>query len=84
MEKIQDQQFVESIKGREIKILPTKQAKPEVLTEKILDCGKDCRKLFDLVSNITGTTKENPLPKCSSDKVLVDQFAEFFPSFLKW
>ena len=40
----------------------------------------DSKKLFDLVSNITGATKENPLPECSSDKELANQFAEFFLS----
>ena len=38
----------------------------------------DSKKLFDLVLNICGSTKENPLPECSSDKKLADQFAEFF------
>ena len=45
-----------------------KQAKTEVLTEEIIDCNMDSKKLFDLVSNITGTAEENPLPECSSDK----------------
>ena len=31
-----------------------------------------------MISNITGTTKVNPLPDTTSDKELADKFANFF------
>ena len=31
-----------------------------------------------MISNITGTTKVNPLPETASDKELADKFANFF------
>ena len=36
------------------------------------------RKLFKLVSKITGSSKPNPMPDAQSDKELVNDFAQFF------
>ena len=36
------------------------------------------QKLYKLISDITGTTKVNPLPETISDKELADKFANFF------
>ena len=36
------------------------------------------KKIYKLISNITGTTKVNPLPETVSDKELADKFADFF------
>ena len=39
---------------------------------------KRLQKLYNFVSNITGTTKTNPKPNASSDEQLENEFAEFF------
>ena len=36
------------------------------------------RQLFRLVSEITSSTKDNPLPDGKSNRELADQFAEYF------
>ena len=55
-----------------------RHAKSNVLTRKILDCGKDKKKLFSLVFNITGTESQNPMPESESNKSLVQEFSFFF------
>ena len=42
------------------------------------DCGRNSKKLYTLVSNFTGTFKENPLLEGLSNEELAEQFAEFF------
>ena len=48
------------------------------LCEKIKECGRDSKILYKFVSNITGTTKINPMPNANSDEQLANEFAEFF------
>ena len=55
-----------------------KTTKKATLSEKIKECGRDSKKLYNFVSNITGTTKNNPMPTASSDEQLANEFAEFF------
>ena len=38
----------------------------------------DTGKLYDLINNITGTTKENPLLDHTNEKALANKFVEFF------
>ena len=47
-------------------------------SEKILECGNDSKKLFNLVNNLTGRAKINPMPPGRSDGAMADEFAEFF------
>ena len=54
-----------------------KATKKATLSEKIKECGRDSKKLYNFVSNITGTTKTNPMPAASSDEQLANEFAEF-------
>ena len=44
---------------------------------KVLESKGDSKKLFELLNNLTGVRKENPLPDGSSD-VLAENFAEYF------
>ena len=53
-------------------------AKRMVISNKVLECGPDMRKLYAVVNGLLGTTKCNPLPKCDSDDELAESFASFF------
>ena len=50
----------------------------DVLSDKVIKCGKDTRALFKLIINITGVRKENSLPKCVTDKDLANEFVDLF------
>ena len=39
-----------------------------VISNKVLECGPDMRKLYAVVNGILGTMKCNPLPECDSDE----------------
>ena len=54
-----------------------KVTKKVTLSENINECGRDSKQLYNFVSNITGTTKTNPMPTVSSDEQLANQFAGF-------
>ena len=54
-----------------------RQSKEESIKCKVVEC-KNNKKNYKLISNITGTTKVNPLPETLSDKELADKFANFF------
>ena len=57
-----------------------KQTKISTLSKKVQECGRDTKKLYKLVNELTGANKENPLPRDVSHKDLADQFAEYFLS----
>ena len=48
------------------------------IANKVNQCNRDTRQLFTLVSNITSSTKDNPLPDGKSNQELANQFAEYF------
>ena len=54
-----------------------------VISNKVLECGPDMRKLYAVVNGLLGTTKCNPLPKCDSDDELAESFASFFLDKIK-
>ena len=45
---------------------------------KIEMCGHDTKKLYNLVNNMTGRTKTNPMPPGRKDTELANEFADFF------
>ena len=47
------------------------------ILNKVNQCNRDMRQLFRLVSEITSSTKDNPLPGGKSNQELADQFAEY-------
>ena len=55
-----------------------KATKKATLSEKINECGRDSKKLYNFVSNITSTSQMIPMPTARSDKQLANEFAEFF------
>ena len=61
---------------KEYKILLT-QVKTTKIKEKIDDCHKDTKKLYELVVYLTGTATVNPLPPGKTDNQLEEDFAKF-------
>ena len=53
-------------------------AKDASISEKVLECQKNSKKLYALIANITGKKTNNPMPETTSDQELAEQFAEFF------
>ena len=58
-------------------------AKMMVISNKVLECGPDMRKLYVVVNGILGTTKCNLLPECDSDDELAESFASFLDKIKK-
>ena len=54
------------------------EIKKEKITVKVLKCDRDSKKLYDLVSNLTGTKVVNPLPEHNDSEQLANEFADFF------
>ena len=52
--------------------------KQQMITKKILDCGRDCKQLFSIVNAITNNKQINPLPDNKSHGEMADDFADFF------
>ena len=47
------------------------------LSEKVANSKGDSKKLYALVSKLTGTKSENPMPSGISDSTLSDNFADY-------
>ena len=54
------------------------EIKKEKITAKVLECDRNSKKLYDLVSNLTGTKVVNPLPEHNDSEQLANEFADFF------
>ena len=52
--------------------------KQQTITKKILDCGRDSKKLFSVVNSITNSKQINPLTDHKSHEETADDFADFF------
>ena len=52
--------------------------KEHTLATKISECNGNIKKLYDLVSTITGTKSENPLPDIENGVELCEGFADYF------
>ncbi len=48
------------------------------LSQKVLALKDNPKALYDLIDNLIGTVKDNPLPECASDQQLADRFSKFF------
>ena len=53
--------------------------KKQILSSKVLECGRDAKKLFSLVNSLTNSGPGNPLPEGNSQD-LANEFADFFLS----
>ena len=54
-----------------------RKARCEVIS-KVAECKSNVKSLYNLVNNITGGVKENPLPECKDYKCLANTFADYF------
>ena len=52
-------------------------SKKDMINNKITDCSGDTRRLFALMTQLTGTQQENPLPS-GLHHVIAENFADFF------
>ena len=59
------------------------ESKVSVLSAKVEECGKDSKKLYRLITELTGGPKENPFPDNIEENSLANQFAEFFLNKIK-
>ena len=66
--KIERSKFRQSLKG----------TRKECVSESVLECNTDNKKLYKLASSLMGMKKENQLPEYDSKEELANQFAEFF------
>ena len=55
-----------------------KKAKTNAVSNHIMECDRDIRKLYQIIYNMTGKHSINPLPDLDSNKELADKFAYFF------
>ena len=53
-------------------------AKIACYSAQVRDCKGDMKKLYKLVNTLTGMTSSNPLPNDTNDKLLDNEFADFF------
>ena len=44
----------------------------------VIDAGRDTRKLYKIINNITGTKEDNPMPPGDSDTEIAQGFVEYF------
>ena len=55
-----------------------KEIKTNAVSNLIMECDRDIRKLYQIIYNITGKHSISPLPDLDSNKELADKFAYFF------
>ena len=55
-----------------------KEAKIGTVSNPIIECDRDIKKLYQVIYNMTGKHSLNPLPISDNDKNLADDFASFF------
>ena len=55
-----------------------KHNKKVYISQCVLDVGKDSKLLFKIVSGLTGTVKQNPLPEDKDAQTLAEEFADYF------
>ena len=55
-----------------------RKAKNEIISDKIQDCKGDTKKLYALVSSITGKNAEHPLPESENMEKLSNEFTDYF------
>ena len=55
-----------------------KQHRQEIISNIILECGRDNKKLYTVTNSKTGVKKSNPMPPGNSDLDLANTFADHF------
>lgn len=59
------------------------QAKKNYYSDKIAECGTDHKQLFRLTKNLMGQNGDTILPSCSSEKILSNNFSNYFLNKIK-
>ena len=60
-----------------------KSEKSVIISNKVIQCGKNLKQLYSLVNNLLGTKVENPMLENHTDLELANEFSEFFSSKIK-
>ena len=60
-----------------------RDVKTQTLCEKVADCNWDAKKLYSLMSYLTGTKVDNLMPEHMDEDQLVDEFADFLMGKIK-
>ena len=60
-----------------------REAKIEMVSNLVLECGRDTKKLYKVFNGITSNNPANPMPDTTDDKQLAEEFAEFFMGKIK-
>ena len=60
-----------------------RDVKTQTICEKVADYNQDAKKLYSLMSYLTGTKVDNPMPKHTDEDQLVGEFADFFMGKIK-
>ena len=60
-----------------------RDVKIQTICEKVADCNWDAKKLYSLMSFLTGTKVDNPMPEHMDEDQLADEFADFFMGKIK-
>ena len=58
------------------RIIFTNKKKP--LSEKVIRCGKDSKRLYAFTKNMCGTKRQDPMPSKTSEQEQADLFANYF------
>ena len=60
-----------------------RDVKTQTICDKVADCNQDAKKLYSLMSYLTGTKVDNPMPEHADDEQLADEFVDFFKGKIK-
>ena len=60
-----------------------RSARTQVISDKVLECGHNTKKLYSVVNGLIGRTAENPLPESQSDEQLAENFTDYFMDKIK-
>ena len=60
-----------------------RRIRTDKITEKVTECAGNTKKLYSLVSYLTGSEIENPMPPGKMDGELAEEFAEYFMQKIK-
>ena len=74
----QSHQWIALKKVRNKYVFEINRSKQENLTDLVFECKGDSKKLYNLVSKLTGTMKENSLPESENDIKLANDFEDYF------
>ena len=60
-----------------------KDVKTQTICEKVADCNRNVKKLYSLMSYLTGIKVDNPMPEHTDEDHLADEFADIFMEKIK-